>query len=138
MSLSATRIGENYFDQREIGFKELKQLYDYVQTTLGQRSIVIDSDDLARYPESIIKQYCQETGLRYLDTMVDWSHCPIQDKSVFEGWESWVQNVFNSTHFIAPSIEKPALNDSLPEIVQQCINDALPHYEHMYANRILP
>ena len=43
------------------GYEEHYDLYKYLLDK-GENPVVIDSDDLQRHPESILKQYCQKVG----------------------------------------------------------------------------
>jgi hypothetical protein len=42
--------GWDHFDAREVGFKELYQMYQLITEQLGQEAIVVDADDLLKYP----------------------------------------------------------------------------------------
>lgn len=42
--------GLDQFTPSEVGYRELYQLYELVRTQLGYEPIVIDADDLLKYP----------------------------------------------------------------------------------------
>ncbi|XP_014670149.1 PREDICTED: uncharacterized protein LOC106811124 [Priapulus caudatus] len=136
-STDIAHTGWDHFDESEVGYKELSMLFDHVTKELGQEAIVIDSEDLVRNPESILQQYCKLTGLTYVDTMLDWSDCPV-DESVFGAWLPWVTGVLKSTRFHPPSGRKDFDVASLPEPIQACIEDCMPYYNNLHAKRIRP
>jgi len=59
---------------------------------------LVDADDLLDDPESIIKQYCQNTGLEFSPSMLNWDNEEDQDraKSAFEKWKGFHDDAINS------------------------------------------
>ena len=45
-----TVAGWDHFDAQEVGFKELYDMFQLVTEQLGQDAIVLDADDLLKYP----------------------------------------------------------------------------------------
>jgi len=59
---------------------------------------LVDADDLLDDPESIIKQYCQHTGLEYNPSMLTWDNEEDQHraKTAFEKWKGFHEDAINS------------------------------------------
>lgn len=54
MSLNKELTGWDHFDASEVGFKELVQVYNLVTEELGQQAIIVDADDLLKYPGNFL------------------------------------------------------------------------------------
>jgi hypothetical protein len=55
--------GWDHFDAQEVGFKELYQMFILVTEQLGQDAIVLDADDLLKYPGETPKHRVYEFAL---------------------------------------------------------------------------
>ena len=97
-------LTKDKFIPSDIGFKELYNMYNYITNKLNLETIIIDSNDLLIDPKTILKQFCQFSGLQYNDCMLDWSNDDIIAKQ--QGgypWDfapsGWLKNVNNTTKF---------------------------------------
>lgn len=72
--------GFNYFDPQEVGIAELKELFDFIRIEHSRNAVegdekvpmVIDSDELLKDPETVMKAWCGEVGIKYDDQMLHW------------------------------------------------------------------
>ncbi|KAB7610488.1 HAD family hydrolase [Amylibacter sp. SFDW26] len=118
------RVIASYAAKREaptlndIGFTQQSMLFD----KLGG-GIILDSADIRKHPEAMIKALCHAIGIPYEHTMLNWPNGPHKDDGV---WAShWYGAVHNSTGFAAAEGPLPKLSGQNAETCKQ----ALPHYE---------
>ncbi|KAK2194189.1 hypothetical protein NP493_2g22006 [Ridgeia piscesae] len=137
MSLNKDLTGWSRFDAAEVGFKELYQLFQLVTKTLGHEAVVIDADDLLKYPEPLLRAYCDKVGITFEESMLHWEDTP---KEIFEDWMPWFEGVLTSKTF-QPSPTKPVSPNVVPDLprhVQRAIDDSMPYYRKMHALRLRP
>ena len=72
LSIDKDRTGWDWFNPDEAGFKELYQLFTHITQDLGQKAIVVDSEDLIKSPRDTLVRYCQMTGLEFSEKMLSW------------------------------------------------------------------
>ncbi|XP_064626335.1 uncharacterized protein LOC135487016 isoform X2 [Lineus longissimus] len=141
LSLNESLTGWDHFDEAEVGFKELVQMFDLVKNKLGQTPFVIDADDLLANPEKMLRAYCSKTGIKYEDSMVNWESTP-PDMSVFQEWMPWFEGTLKSTAFRTTPIP-PKKSDmmkggifALPDNVEACIANNMDYYNYLYKHRL--
>ncbi|RWS11410.1 hypothetical protein B4U79_05807 [Dinothrombium tinctorium] len=78
--------GWGYFDPNEMGYKQLKDLFDFVVEKLKQPPILIDSEDLVKNPKEVMKKYCQLVNVNFDERMISWNSTKI---SKFDKWNGW-------------------------------------------------
>ena len=118
-------------------YSKLYELFQFLQNT-GRPITVIDSVDLLENPESIMQQYCMETGLPYDKQMLTWSPGIVQDWAEYIHYEDWHWNAMYSSGF-NKGIRKDTIKDSsfeVPPIVEEEIQKAMPFYETMHKFRM--
>lgn len=93
---------------------------------------VVDSGDLVREPEPVLRALCAELGVPFDADMLAWPAGPRSTDGVWG--ETWYENVRRSTGFVAPQPDAapPALPPHLTGVLDRC----LPVYEELYANRL--
>ncbi|KEF56845.1 uncharacterized protein A1O9_07035 [Exophiala aquamarina CBS 119918] len=109
------------FYPHEAGYSELRRFFDFAKesglirnenmeepngTTNGHINghinvpeiCLVDADDLLDDPGSIIKQYCQKTGLEFNPSMLNWDNEEDQDRArlAFEKWKGFHDDAINS------------------------------------------
>jgi len=128
--------GGSFWDRivkEEVGFKEQADMYDYVTKTLGQETLVIDSEDFKHNPKQTLRQYCEFTGLPYSDAMIDFEN----EREGEKPWDflppTWISDVNKKK-----KIEKGAVQDETeyPEIIWEAIRESMPHYEKLLAAKM--
>jgi hypothetical protein len=114
----------------DIGVVRQHELFNLVETQSGQRPVVIDSGELLKSPESVLKQLCARLDIPFDQQMLSWPPGPIPEDGVWARY--WYDNVHQSTGFARPS----ATQSSLPDHCVPLYESALPHYEALYAHSI--
>lgn len=90
--------GFEYFDPQEVGFRELRLLFDYLKNkgALGESDpFVIDADDLLDHPEEVVRRVCEHTGLRFDKSMLKWD--ARDGIEAFEKWKGFHEDALQST-----------------------------------------
>ncbi|ORX97258.1 hypothetical protein K493DRAFT_314140 [Basidiobolus meristosporus CBS 931.73] len=117
-----------YFDPKEMGYQDLRTLFDYVTTRLKQPAIVVDADELCSDPGNIMKAFCECVDVRFEESMIHWEPTKVKQ---FERWKGWHDVVENSSGL--GQVEATPMPDlrEYPEIVLETINQSLPHYNYL-------
>ena len=85
--------------------------------------IVIDSADIRKAPETMIRNLCRAIDIPYDPAMISWPKGPHKNDGI---WAShWYGAVHNSTGFAAEEGPLPLLSGQNAEICEQ----AFPYYE---------
>lgn len=113
----------------DIGFTQQTELFDHVRA-LGQAPIVIDSADIRRDPEAMLRALCDAIGLDWDPAMLSW---PAGGHAADGVWAPvWYGAVHRSTGFAGPEGDLPELDAAAAEL----LDAALPHYERLAALRL--
>lgn len=113
----------------DIGFVQQAELFDQLLAQ-GQTPLVIDSSDIRRDPEGMLKRLCAALGLGWDRAMLQWPAGGHRDDGVWA--PHWYGAVHASTGF-APA--EGALPD-LTQTQQVLCDAALPAYEHLQRHKI--
>lgn len=112
------------FGLEDIGFTQQTELFDYVQA-LGQTPVVIDSADIRRDPEGMLRKLCDAIGLEFDPAMLSWPEGGHPSDGVWAA--HWYGAVHQSRGFAPAEGALPALTGTAAELLEQ----ALPHYERL-------
>lgn len=134
----ASLVADNWgsFNQNEVGFKELYDLYRLVKE-IDDDVIIVDADDLLAKPDEMMKSYCETTGLPYDARMTSWEPGPVADWAIWGA--GWMEEVERTSGFIKrdPSKRKtPKDVGNLPDFVKKLIKDLTPEYQEMFEARL--
>ena len=122
------------FDPNECSFRQLYEIYQLLRSTSNDSPLVVDSTDLVKNPERVLKYYCDYTGLMYKEGMSFWEPGPfIMGPS---GQESFVSAVHNSSGL--GKIHQNCSEGSYvyPDIVEETIKDNEWFYEQLSQHRL--
>lgn len=114
---------------KDIGIKAQVAFFDQLRQ-MGKEVVIVDSGDLLRDPEQMLKRMCTELDLPFTNKMLKWSAEPIEEGEVWAKY--WNRNVHRSTGFETESIADVKLEGGLDELHQE----ALPFYRRLQAQRI--
>ncbi|KAI2642903.1 hypothetical protein GGS21DRAFT_486729 [Xylaria nigripes] len=156
--------GWDHFLPNEVGYVELRRLFDYLReqglvgpSVAGQVDgtktkgsgvtiTVLDADDLLDKPEQGIRLFCEETGVPYCPSMLEWneetSHKYASD--AFSKWKGWHNDAIKSTGLTARTHPKKVLSRELEDeewrrkygeeaqkLMRACVDENTPHYEYL-------
>ncbi|MDQ2094227.1 HAD family hydrolase [Rhodalgimonas zhirmunskyi] len=106
----------------DIGFTQQAELYDHARA-LGQTPIVIDSADIRRAPEMMLRKLCDAIGLAFDPAMLSWPKGGHPDDGVWA--PHWYGAVHASTGFAPAEGPLPDLSEEHRALAVA----ALPIYE---------
>ncbi|BGP15899.1 hypothetical protein JCM10213_003672 [Rhodosporidiobolus nylandii] len=67
-----SETGFEYFDKEEMGYKELRRLFDFVKQETGRTPLLIEAEELLKNPEETVEMWCKEVGIEFDESMLDW------------------------------------------------------------------
>ncbi|XP_006817550.1 uncharacterized protein LOC102803063 [Saccoglossus kowalevskii] len=122
--------------------KPVLDLYDYL-TEQNQPCIIIDAHDLSHFPEMVLRQFCQKTGVTFCENMLGWK------SQNMDGWDPsfekskdrniWFGNALESSKFHPlPTIDTPIDLSIVPEKNIFTLEESKPIYDVLFAKRIKP
>ena len=114
----------------DIGIKRQFELYQQISHITGQDIPIIDSNDVLKNPEKILKRLCEKLGVAFMPTMLDWPKGSRKSDGVWA--KHWYKNVDNSSGFAPYSAKNVQLDDAQLAVV----NQVEPFYQQLYAKRI--
>lgn len=108
----------------DIGFQQQADLYDEIRAA-GADPVVIDSADIRRNPEKMLKKLCAAIDLPWDNAMLSWPKGGHPQDGV---WAThWYGSVHQSTGFAAAEGDLPDLDGPRKELAQL----AEPYYEKL-------
>ena len=131
------RVLASYVAKREevalsdIGLVRQVELFDRFADETGAAPPVVDSDELLRDPESVLRGLCAALAIPFDPAMLHWPRGRRASDGVWA--PAWYASVEQSTGFAVQSgTELPTLPDHLQPIAEA----ALPYYERLATYRI--
>lgn len=113
-----------------IGFQQQCAIFEHVTQNLGQKAIVIDSDDILANPGAMLQSLCAALGMEYQEAMLSWQSGIHSEDGI---WAShWYGAVIGSTGFGKPTSDVPTLPPEYAAIAAE----AMPLYEAMATHKI--
>ena len=117
----------------EIGLKQLHATHEQV-SSVDNRPIVVDADDLEDDPEGTINAYCQALGIPFLREALSWESEHQED---WEIWKEWHSDATRSTG-IQKNMETFDITIDNSNHLNRFYHNQWPCYRAMYAHRIQP
>ncbi|GAA5868886.1 hypothetical protein JCM1840_005154 [Sporobolomyces johnsonii] len=142
-----SETGFEYFDPNEMGYRELRLLFDFVKEETGQIPLVVESEELLKDPEAVMGMWCDEVGIEFHKDMLEWD---VETREHFDKWpgfhvtaagskgigkhgnsddtssgNSSPQPDGSSSSAISSGAPKPALTPELQKTVEDCMADYL-------------
>jgi hypothetical protein len=114
----------------DIGIKRQFELYQEISQISGQDIPIIDSNDVLKDPERILRLLCDKLGVEFMPSMLNWPQGSRTSDGVWA--KHWYKNVNDSSGFAPYSAKHVQLNDEQLAVVKQ----VEPFYQQLYAKRI--
>lgn len=92
--------------------------------------VVLDSSELLKDPENVLKQLCNKLKISFDKKMLSWPAGPIKEDGIWAKY--WYKNVHNSTGFQKPSQSKTVLPENCRELYESTLN----FYNQLYSQSI--
>jgi len=122
------RVIASYAAKREnptlddIGFRQQFELFEHAGA-LGQSPVVIDSADIRKSPETMLKRLCNAIGLAFSPEMLNWPQGGIPQDGAWA--PHWYGSVWKSTTFAGAEGPLP----EVPTALRPVLDAALPYYD---------
>lgn len=133
---SEKAMGFEFFDPAEVGYVELKILYDWLSNPqssfhtdpdderyaawpiqpIQSRPPVVDADMLLDHPGYVVSEYCEAIGVPFDAQMLSWNPGAVD---IWAKWGSYHAAAQESSGFVR-SVEEKDMS-KMPEIVLRCI-----------------
>lgn len=113
----------------DIGFRQQQEIFEAVRAA-GAPAVVIDSADIRRAPDAMLRALCEAIGLTFDPAMLHWTAGGHPRDGVWAA--HWYDAVHRSTGFAGP---EGALPDLPPELAAVCA-EALPIYHDLRAHAL--
>lgn len=115
---------------QDIGFLQQAELFDRVSDQTGETPIVIDSADIRRDPDGMLRALCDALSIPFKTEMLAWD---VGSKSYDGAWAPhWYAAVHESTGFAGPERSWPELSGEYATIADA----ALPAYEKLVKHKL--
>lgn len=96
--------------EKNLGIEDLYRLF--LSPNLDDRPrFVIDADVLATSPSVVVSSICENAGLTFNDSMLQWD--PEMNAS-WKKWKEWHKDVANSTSFVPPKSDSHFVDNGIP------------------------
>jgi hypothetical protein len=115
---------------QDIGIQRQFELYQDITRLSGQDIPIIDSNDVLRSPEKVLKLLCEKVDVAFMSTMLKWPKGSRTSDGVWA--KHWYENVDNSEGFASFSAKDLQLNDEQLSVVHH----VQPFYDQLYKKRI--
>lgn len=112
------------FGLSDIGFTQQTELFEHCRA-LGQNPVVVDSSDIRRDPEGVLRKLCAAIGLEFDPAMLSWPRGGHPADGVWAA--HWYGAVHGSTGFAPAEGDLPVLEG----VAADLLAEALPHYERL-------
>lgn len=113
----------------DIGSKRQFELFNHL-SNIGKQPIVVDSNELLKDPEKVLKELCNRLDISFNENMLKWSKGPIKEDGVWASY--WYKNVHETTGFSKQTTSTRELADELLPLYES----AKPYYDHLYKHAI--
>jgi len=128
----------NHFEPHEVGFRQLREFYDFVVDNLDSSPVVVDASDLLDQPDETMKSYCDAVGITYESHMTTWKPGPLK---MLDHWPAgWFDTLSASSGFIKRSKKSSHRKSQpiYPDEVKKAIEEATPHYMYLASKKFQP
>lgn len=115
-----------------IGIEQHYQLFKEIESLTGKIPIVIDSQDVVKYPQKVMEFLCDRFKINFSQKMLSWSENPEKsqllkiEKSPYS--TGWYSKVLNASGFIEP---KQYSDCDFPEELNPLLDACIPFYEKL-------
>ncbi|MEZ5682429.1 MAG: HAD family hydrolase [Erythrobacter sp.] len=121
------RVVESYRKKNELrrpemlGFAQVRRYFDFERKRTGAIPPVVDSDDILRDPEGVLRRLCTALGIKWDPAMMSWKKGPLPEDGVWGA--HWYDRVNASTGFGGTAEALPKLEAEFAEVAQACRAD---------------
>jgi hypothetical protein len=115
----------------DLGYPQQLKLFNYLQTECAITPIVLDSKDVLKNPQAMMKLLCDKLQIGFDDKMLSWPKGYRKSDGIWA--KHWYNRVVESTEFVKYKSKKLSLNSQEEALANEC----LPYYIEMSKYKIL-
>jgi hypothetical protein len=115
----------------DLGFRQQREILDFVRNDLGQRPLVLDSREVLERPAAALERLCAALDISYTDRMLSWAPGRRSSDGVWAKY--WYGSVEKSTGF-QPYVPRSV---TIPSEFMPVLEEAIPLYERLSAERLV-
>ena len=140
LTRSPVRVLASYAKKRgevtpgDIGVTRQRELFELARQVTGKTPVVVDSADILRAPEPMLRALCDALSIPYLPEMMTWPPGRRPEDGVWA--DHWYEAVWKSTGFGPPQLQQPE-EPELPVNLQAIADEVAPDYEYMRRHRLV-
>lgn len=124
------------FTHEEVGYDTQYRMYELLRSTSNALPLVIDADDLAAHPMAVIKAFCANVGIPFIEQSLQWDNIPATTTLTWWiGGDGHHDNLKNSTGFQTKRFKNYQQVSDVPKLAK-AYEEYLPYYEKLYENRL--
>ncbi len=105
----------------DLGYRRQREMFDELCDQSGSAPLVIDSTDIRRQPEAMLKKICDGIGFPFDPAMLSWEPGESPDDGIWG--KHWYDSIWKSTGFAPPEKEPAELPDELKHILDEVRDD---------------
>lgn len=129
-----------YMTSGGLMYKDICDIWKYVQENLDSDPIIIDGDDLLSKPAEVLPNFCRAIGLPYDESLLTWDASP----EVAKKWKLLADGLVETTvDFYGTAIlsgkfmqaSKPPSRDEVTPDVIRCADQVMKYYVEMHEAR---
>ncbi|MDQ3145344.1 MAG: sulfotransferase family protein [Actinomycetota bacterium] len=120
------------FTSEETGYEAVARLVE-LEEGRGRPVVVIDSDDLCRRPEDVVRAWCVRMGIDFVPRSMEWA---AGMRPEWELWPDWYEATARTTGF-RPPVDRPAPTSHDPRLAAEH-RRCLPIYRELRERRLCP
>ena len=114
----------------DIGIKQSYDLFQFCDQK-NFHCIVLDSGNLLKNPEAMLRKLCENLGMEFQSAMLHWTPGARTEDGIWAKY--WYHNVHQSTGFV-PLDEK---EKELPPQLENIYKEAKPYYDVLYKKSLM-
>lgn len=132
--------GQGYFQRDHTHY-----LWKYVRENFDPKPVIVDSEDLCRYPEQMLPKLFNALDIPYDAKYLSWP----AEEEILKSWKGSIggmvagkamksyDRAFGSSSFVTPTSEMPNLEE-IPTFFRENYDTLMKSYNEMYAHRLRP
>lgn len=116
-------------NMRDTGIKRQYEIYEKL-CSIDLKPVVIDSGEILKDPESVLKKLCVELEIPFQKEMLSWDEGPLKEDGIWAKY--WYENVHRSSGFEKQKTSDRILPDEYNELYEECLS----YYKKMFEKSI--
>jgi len=117
-------------DERMLGYEQQIEIIQFLEKEHGMTPPIIDSNDILKEPENMLRKLCRVLGINFSKRMLKWPKGKRESDGIWAPY--WYNRVEKSTSFIPYKKKQIKLRDDLLPIYNRC----MVFYSKMYKKRL--